>query len=170
MKRLAAPAIVLGMALAGAGCGSNPQEEEVTRALGFFQNAADRTRALKNEVEKVVKQAEKNPDKNAQLTEKDFKPAEDAAKTLREIGKQLLDVKGNIDLLQEHTTPQQKDRLAERFRDQLTEVLRSLDKAQKDLDAELVKASRYARDSAMEHLRKTIRDSREEFYILTRPR
>jgi Zn-dependent oligopeptidase len=164
MRRL----IVLGstfLTLALAGCASHEREEEITKALGFFNQAAANTAVVRKEIEAAVKKADKT---GVQLKEPDFATAEEAAKKLRAVGKQLLDVKSDIDLLKDTTTEEQKRQLAQRFGPELQSLFTRLEDEQKKLDEVLAQAQKRATPEAMEHLRKTLNDSREDFRILTK--
>jgi hypothetical protein len=167
MTRVAGLGIALLTVFVLAGCGGNPREEKINEALGFFANAADNARQLRNDVAKAVGEAKKT---NKKLAVKDFKPAEDTAKKLREYGKKLVEVKGEIDILKENTSDAEKRRLDARFQGELTDLFKRLETEQRALDKELVEAQKLAEPAAMDHLRKTIADSREEFLILTKPR
>jgi hypothetical protein len=167
MKRLAVLGGTFLMVCTLAGCGADPREEEITKAITFFGRAADDTRALKDLIAKKVDAAKKN---KQQLTEADFKLAEESAKKLHDVGKQLLESKGQIDLLQDKTTAEEKQRLDEKFGPQLQSLFDRLNKAQRELDATLAEAAKYSTPAAMTELRKAIDDSREEFRILTKPR
>jgi Zn-dependent oligopeptidase len=164
MKRVA----VLGSTLfviALAGCGSHQREEEIKSALGFFNQAAANTAVVRKAVEEAVTKAKKSGDK---LKEPDFKAAEDAAKNLQSVGKKLLEVKSNIELLKDKTTDERRRQLAERFGPELQTIFTRLEEEQQKLDIALAQAQQLATPSAMEQLRKTIRDSREDFRILTK--
>jgi hypothetical protein len=175
MKRLLGLA---GMVLAVfllPGCSSDPRESEIKNALTLFDNAAANLRTVKKEINDAVEVAKKKGNK---LTEKDFKAAEDAAKLLRTYGRQLAEgdkstnspsVRGLIELYAEGSSDEQKKRLAEKFQGQLSDLIGSIQKAQKDLDEAMVRAEPYAEPAAMKHLRKAITDSREEFRVLSRP-
>jgi hypothetical protein len=167
MKRLAVLGGTFVMLFALAGCGSDPRDEAVTAALNLFKDAAGNTRSVKAEIAKAVDAAQKA---NRKLTAKDFKAAEETAKRLREVGKKLLTVKGDIEILQENTTPAQKERLDERYGDELQGLVNRFQAEQKDLDAVLARAEAAPHEpGVMTQLRKAIDESREEFRILTKP-
>ena len=167
MKRLAVLGSTFLVVFALAGCGSDPREEAVKETLGYFRDAAANTKSVRTKVEAAVADAEKT---NRTLTEKDFKDAEDLAKKLRDVGKKLLDVKGEIDILQEKTSPAQKERLDEEYGGELRGLFAQFQSEQKKLNEALAKAEPHATPAAMEQLRKAIHDSREEFRILTKAR
>jgi hypothetical protein len=167
MKRLTVLGGTFLMVFSLAGCGGDPREEDITSALNLFDQAAANLRVVKTDIANAVTEAVKN---NKTLTEKDFKKAEDNAKKLRGIGKQLLEVKGDIEILKEGTSGQAKERYSEEHREQLARLFAQFQKEEKELNAELARAALHATPAAMEELRRVIRDSREEFLILTKPR
>jgi hypothetical protein len=172
MKRLAVLGSTFLMLFTLAGCGSNQREAVLNEAVGLFETAAANTETVTKEINKAVAEAEK---KRTKATKNDFKPAVDAAKKLRETGKQLLGdeqhlgVKGQIDLLQEKTSPEQKVRLAREFEDRLGGLFKRLADDQKKLDEALARAKQHATPEAMTELRKELRASREDMYVLSRP-
>jgi hypothetical protein len=174
MKRLAVLTGTFLMLCTLAGCGSNPREAAINEALGFFETAASNTDNVAKAIDEAVAAAQKRGDK---LTEKDLKPAIDAAKKLRDVGEQLAGsaskklpgLKSQIDILQENTTPQQKERLASEYQDRLSSLVKRLVTAHKKLDESLDRAERQAPPAVMAKLRDELRASREDMYILSRP-
>jgi hypothetical protein len=178
MKRWAVLARTFVAVVSLTGCGSDPRAAEITKAIGFFDQAADNTLAVKKDVAKALEtaRAENRPLKEEPKANKDdFKVARETAKKLRVIGKKLVKTKSQIDLLQEKATPEEKERLNQRFRDKLGDVITRLEKAQHELDTVLAQADRYQKQhegspEVVAHLRKAINDSREEFRVLTKAR
>jgi len=150
------------------GCGGDPRRTAINEALERFGQAADNLESVRKAVAEAV---DKSLKKGNKLTEKDFKKAEDIAKNLREAGKKLADeIKPEIERLKENMTPQEQQRLDDEYKEQLTRLFNRFQKEEKELNAELSRAEPHATKAALDQLRQTIRDSREEFFTIARPR
>jgi hypothetical protein len=166
MKRLAVLGSTLLVLFALAGCGGNPREEEITKALRFFQDVADN----RSSVTRAIKEASKKFTPEHKLTKEDLKPALDTAKKLRDIGKQLVETRAQIDLLQGKTDDREKERLREERKDELNRLVQNLENEEKNLDKALAEVQPKAEAEAWRELRDAINSSREEMFILTKPR
>jgi Zn-dependent oligopeptidase len=168
MNRLAVLGGTFLVALCLSGCGGNPRDEETINALSKFDNAAGTIKGVREAVDKAVKNAEA---KRRKLTEDDFKDAVKAAEKLPEVGKQLLEVRSKIEVLQEKTTEEEKEELAKKYSDRLTGLFTTLSAEAKAMDAALARAEGIAgSEDAVKNFRKALKKNQEEFVMLTKAR
>lgn len=166
MKHWHLPALAAVLTLFLVGCSADPRDEKLTEALNQFNLAADQVAIVRKTLATAVDKAR---EKNSRLLENDLKEVEEQAKKLRDIGKELLKLKGRIELDQERTSPADQERFRQEFGPQTQQLFQRLDKEQQELDRTVAQAKDWTTPGAYEKLTRTLHDAYEEFRILTKP-
>jgi hypothetical protein len=172
----AATCLLCGLLLGAVGCGSDDQDQIISRTL----TTVDEVSGNLSEINKTVREAiTANDKKNQKIGEKDeyLLRAFASAQELRKLGERLQRLKELSDILKEKTSPEHSKELADRYRNKLHDKVLNLEKEERALDVTLAEADEKADASGKRLLndenrsiRAEIKKGREAFEVLTKQR
>ena len=168
----AATCLLCGLLFGAVGCGSDEQDQNISRTLTIV----DEVSANFSEINKSVREAITTSEKKKQnIGEKDeyLLRAFATAQELRKLGERLQLRKEVMDILKEKTSPEYSKELADRYRNKLQDKVLNLEKEERALDVTLAQAEEKADDGGkrqLKNVREEIKKGREAFEVLTKQR
>jgi hypothetical protein len=165
MKRIVVLAGTFCLLAGLIGCSSNVGDALLNADVEVMNKSAAQLRSVKDRVNEAVQKAAKD---NKSLTDTDLKPAVKAAEALKDIGKALQQLKEKTDALKDSTTKEEREELAQRFKDRMLTATVDLVKAQQEVDQAIRKAEERGPREAVDELKKTLRMAEGEFEVLAK--
>jgi hypothetical protein len=168
----AATGLLCGLLFGAAGCGTDDQDQIISRTLNTVGEVTQNLSEIKKFVREAVTTSEA---KKQDIGEKDehLLRAYTSAQELRKLGERLQRLKELSDILKEKTSPEYSKELAARSRTRLQDNVLSLEKEERELVVALAQADAKANEGGkkqLENVRKEIQRSREAFEVLTKQR
>ncbi len=163
--------LMLCALLAGlTGCGASQRDQEIRHVIELISNVSSTYRTLKDDLNKASDKHEKD---KKPLTEEDWRPLVVKAEDLKKIAQEVQAYKGHLDSFRDSTSDEQKRRFAESygvdFRDRVLEV----DREERAYHVAFNRAYDLSNDLGKEEadkLRKTVKDGKDVFDLLTKQR
>jgi hypothetical protein len=156
------------------GCGRDPNEEVVAETISILRDTTSIINNVKDILTKEIEAAKKDEGKSldaAKLTD-----AKNAAEELKNKAKKLAEIKAKTEMLREGLTKEQREKLAEKHKDDFQDAANQLGLAERNLEKTLLEAEQLAKRSsttpqaqkAMEVLRETLVNSQKEFAVMNK--
>jgi hypothetical protein len=146
------------------GCGSDPREEYIDKAVKYVNDAANELGAIKDRVNAAIKNAKDN-----KLNRKDLSEAKGNIETLRDLGKKMQLVKQNTDAAGSSTSEDEKAELRQRYQKRVQDSLAGLEEERVALQKALQEAEAIDAEGIRD-LRDQLTQAEGIFAVLARPR
>jgi hypothetical protein len=148
------------------GCSSNPSDVLGNATISTVNKAAEDLRIVKTKVNEAVDKSTKD---NKELTDNDLKPAVNAAAKLKDVGREMQQIKERTDALKDSISKAEREELDQRFKGRLQDALVALDKAVTEVDQAVRRAEEKAPNKqVVDELKKTLKIAKGEFEVLAK--
>jgi hypothetical protein len=164
--------VLLGTLLtfAVAGCGEDANDSIIAGTISILDGTTSQIEQITKTLNDAVNEAKKET-KPLDLAK--IKTATQNAIELKKKAETLQRYKAEIDVRKDGLTPEQREEYATKYKAAFQQKLQNLDTAQKNLDvalreADAVAASNSESKAALEQLRDALKESQNEFEVLTK--
>jgi outer membrane murein-binding lipoprotein Lpp len=151
-----------------AGCSEDPNDGLISTTISRLNQTTQALEEVNKSLKDAVAQA-KNTNQPLDLVP--IGKATDRASEIKQLAQDLQRIKAQVDVRKESITAEQREEYAKKYKASFQQALQNLDVAQKNLEATLREGDAVANPegkSALEKLRETIKESLNEFEVLTK--